>query len=315
MFSVSALINPHHKAKKCTALAIQGGGAHGAFAWGVVDRLLEDGLRPDALCGVSSGALIAAGVTQGWVHDGAQGARRSVRRLWELIGHTHMISPMRNGPLERWLWGWDLSNSPAWAGLEAAMRLWSPAQLNPLGHNPLRGIIDSWLDRDALASAGAPKLFVGVTDVQSGGAVMFGNAAITADVLAASCCLPFVFPAVQINGRAYWDGGYSGNPPLRPLLDLSPSRLVLVRAQAQHRPGVPDTQAEILNRLNEIACQNVLEAELAVLPAGISLDNYDASEALVDLPISSKFNPEPDFLGQLFKAGRAAAEAAKATVA
>ncbi len=304
------------KSHSPTALAIQGGGAHGAFAWGVVDRLLEQGLRPDALCGVSSGALIAAGVAQGWAHGGPEGARRSVQRLWELIGNAHMISPMRNGPLERWLWGWDLSNSPAWAGMEAAMRLWSPAQLNPLGHNPLRGIIDSWLDSSALASPEAPRLFVGVTDVETGSAVIFDNATITTDVLAASCCLPFVFPAVQIGARAFWDGGYSGNPPLRPLLDLHPSRLVLVRAQAQHRPGVPSTQTEILNRLNEIACQNVLEAELAALPSSLLVENYDASEALMDLPISSKFNPEPDFLGQLFKAGRAtAADAAKAEVA
>jgi len=289
-----------------TALALQGGGVHGAFAWGVVDRLLEDGLVPSAICGVSSGALIATGLAQGWALNGATGARKAMRDLWQRIGTAHMMSPVRNGPLERWLWGWDLSNSFVWAGIETAMRLWSPAQLNPIGHNPLRSILEGWLDRAALADPAAPKLFVGATDVQSGRAVLFENHEITPDVLLASCCLPFVFPAVEINGRSYWDGGYSGNPPLQPLLELGAQKLVLVRAQAMHRSRVPTTQAEILNRLNEIACQNVLDAELLAVPAAIELESYAADEALSDLPISSKFNAEPDFLGHLFAAGRAA---------
>jgi len=278
---------------------------HGAFAWGVVDRLLEDGLIPGAICGVSSGAMIAVGLTQGWARNGATGARRAMRDLWQRVGDAHMMSPVRNGPLERWLWGWDLSNSFAWAGIETAMRLWSPAQLNPMGHNPLRSILEGWLDREALADASAPRLFVGATDVQSGRAVLFENAAVTADVVLASCCLPFVFPAVEIDGHSYWDGGYSGNPPLQPLLELGAKKLVLVRAQALHRARVPTTQAEILNRLNEIACQNVLDAELLAVPPDVELESYAADEALSDLPISSKFNAEPDFLGQLFAAGRA----------
>jgi len=292
------------------ALALQGGGAHGAFTWGVLDRLLEDGVRIDRISGVSSGAIIGAMVTQGLVRGGADGARAEMRRLWERVAQTHAMSPLQTAPLERWLWGWDLSNSLGWRSLEMAMRLFSPAQLNPFGHNPLRPLLADLLDSRLLAHPEAPRLTVSATDVASGEAVLFHNASIDVDVLCASACLPFVFPAVRVGERAFWDGGYSGNPPLHPLLspDL-PDELVLVRAQPARRPGVPATPMEITNRLNEIACHNVLAAELAALPDGMKVTSYDADEALLDLPISSKFNGEAGFLSGLFEAGRAAVPA------
>lgn len=290
------------------ALALQGGGAHGAYVWGVLDRLVEDGLRVGRVSGVSSGALLGVALVQGLVRGGPAGARAAMRALWERIGHAHALNPLRNGPLERWLWGWDLSHSLAWQGLETAMRLFSPAQLNPLGHNPLQAVIDDILDREALTDPAAPRLTVAATDVETGQPVLFDNAAIDADVLLASACLPFVFPAVEIRGRAYWDGGYSGNPPLHPLLvPPVPRELVLIRAQPARRPGVPRTSADILNRLNEIACQSALDAELRTLPAGVRLVVHGADAVLGDLPISSRFNAEPDFLRTLFDAGRAAA--------
>lgn len=288
-----------------TALALQGGGAHGAFTWGVLDRLLEDGLRPSRICGVSSGALIATMLVQGWVLDGPEGARREMRRLWQRVAQAHSMSPLQSAPLERWLWGWDMSNSMLWRGMEMTMRLFSPAQVNPFGHNPVRLLMDGLLDRDLLRNPAAPRLTVAATDVVTGEAALFGNAEITEDVLCASACLPFVFPAVEIGGRAYWDGGYAGNPPLWPLLDAPrPKEIVLVRAQPARRPGIPTTPAEITNRLNEIATHNVLAAELAALPPQIRVRSYDADEALLDLPISSKFNGEEAFLSELFEAGR-----------
>jgi NTE family protein len=192
------------------------------------------------------------------------------------------------------------------------MRLFSPAQLNPLGHHPLRALIADLIEPALLADPAAPRLIVSATDVETGEAVLFENAAITVDVLLASSCLPFVFPAVEIGGRAYWDGGYSGNPPLQPLLSTlmtggPPRDLLLVRAQPARRPGVPRTPLEITNRLNEIACHNVLAAELEALPTDVVLTSYDADEALLDLPISSKFNGEEAFLSLLFNAGRTAA--------
>ncbi len=197
------------------ALALQGGGAHGAFTWGVLDRLLEKGLEVHAICGVSSGALIGVMLAQGLVLDGRDGARAAMRTLWQRFARAHAMSPLQSAPLERWLWGWDLSNSVVWRGLEATMRLFSPAQLNaalwPFGHHPLRALLNDLIEPELLADPSAPRLFVSATDVETGEAVLFENAAITVDVLLASSCLPFVFPAVEIGGRAYWDGGYSGN--------------------------------------------------------------------------------------------------------
>jgi len=290
------------------ALALQGGGAHGAFVWGVLDRLMERGQRIDCICGVSSGALTAAMLVQGWVRGGPEGARAEMRRLWQRVSHAHALSPLQAAPLERWLWGHsDLSNNLMWQGWEVAMRMFSPAQLNPFGHNPMRLLLDDLVHPKLLADPAAPKLTVAATDVATGRAVYFGNAEITVEVLCASACLPFVFPAVEIGGRAFWDGAYSGNPPLGPLLDPLPDELLLVRAQVVHRPGVPVTPTQITDRLNEIACQNVLLAELAALPSSVRLRTFDADDALMHLPISSKMNGEEAFLKDLFEAGRAAA--------
>jgi NTE family protein len=293
---------------KRVALALQGGGSHGAFTWGVVDRLLEDGQRIDAICGVSSGAMIGVMVAQGLARGGPEAARADMRTLWQRVANAHALSPLQAAPMERWLFGgWDLSNSMLWQGVEMAMRMFGPAQMNPFAHTPMQVLLEDLIKPHLLAHPNAPRLTVAATDVSTGKAVFFGNAEIDVDVLCASACLPFVFPAVEIKGRAYWDGGYSGNPPLAPLLqpDL-PDELILVRAQAAHRPGVPTTPTEITNRLNEIACQNVLTAELAALPASVTLRIFDADDALLHLPISSKVNGEEAFLKELFEAGRTA---------
>ena len=306
--SCATLINPGRGRAGGVALALQGGGAHGAFTWGVLDRLLEEGLRMDTICGVSSGALIGAMLVQGWVRDRTDGARAEMAELWRRVARAHAVSPLQSAPLERWLWGWDTSNSLVWRGLEMTMRLFSPAQVNPFGHHPLRPLLNDLLDPALLCDPAAPRLVVAATDVETGTATYFENADITVEVLLASSCLPFVFPAVEIDGHGYWDGGYAGNPPLTPLLEPIPPRdLLLVRAQPARRAGIPATPLEIMNRLNENACHNVLAAELAALPPGVRLTSYDADDALLDLPIASKFNGEEEFLSLLFKAGRTAA--------
>lgn len=260
--------------KPGVALALQGGGAHGAFTWGVLDKLLEDGLTPDAICGVSSGAIIGTMVAQGLVRGGQAGARAEMRKC-EILAH-HRAGARGQSVAERAAGalavGLGQSNSVLWQGLEMTMRLFSPAQLNPFGHNPLWYFPHDLVDRRLPRDPRAPKLFVSATDVETGRAEIFDNAAIDAGVLCASACLPFVFPAVRIGERVYWDGGYAGNPPLAPLLKpAAPGELILIRAQPHVRSGVPATPTEITNRLNEIACQNVLEAELAALPAGVTL--------------------------------------------
>jgi NTE family protein len=291
-----------------SVLAIQGGGAHGAFAWGAVDRLLADGVRFDAFSGVSSGAMIAAMAVQGFVHDGANGARAAMRQLWQAVGAANIFSPA-NAATE-WLWGWDkglgLGQELAWQGLTNVLRLFSPSQLNPLGQNPLQPLLESLLDIDAIRDASAPRLYVAATDVETGLHRIFGNAEIGVDVLLASACIPMMFPAVKIDGRHYWDGGYSCNPPLSPLLPHAPDHLVLVRCQPRLRHGVPTSTADIVHRLHEIAFQAPLDAELALLPQSIRLQEVPA-EVLSEHPLTSKMNTEREFLQQLFRAGQQAA--------
>jgi NTE family protein len=299
-----------HPAQRIS-LALQGGGAHGAFTWGALDRLLEDGLEFSAVTGVSSGALIGTMAVQGYVRGGAEGAREAVRALWHRVGEAHIFNGMSSA-LD-WMWGWnkglEFSNELAWSGLTQALRLFTPAQLNPLGQNPLAPLLKELLDIDAIRDKNAPRLYVGTTDVESGLAKVFSNEQISVNVLLASACIPMMFPSVEIDGRHYWDGGYSCNPPLAPVLIPRPDRLVLIRAQPRFRHGVPNTTADIVHRLHEIAFQAPLDAELSLLPRHTQLHEILADDALSKHPLTSKMNTERNFLGNLFTAGRTAAEA------
>jgi NTE family protein len=287
------------------ALALQGGGAHGAFTWGVLDRLLEDGLEVGAISGVSSGAIIGAMLVQGLVRGGAAGARAELARLWERVGQARGAM----AGIEDWFWSPGPFGALAWQGMEAMLRVFGPAHLNPFGHNPLRPLLGGLLDCRMLADPAATPLYVAATDVETGVAVVFDNAAIDVDVLLASACLPLVFPPMRIGGRAFWDGGCAGNPPLGPLLGPEPpEELLVIRAQPTYRAGTPSGPAEIMNRLNEIASHNVLQAELALVPETVRLRVFDADAVLRDLPASSKFRADPGVLRILFTAGRAAAE-------
>jgi NTE family protein len=279
-----------------TVLALQGGGAHGAFTWGALDRLLEDGLSFGAVSGVSSGAMMAAVAVQGYVHNGPAAA--------------HVFGPL-NASLD-WMWGWDsakdFGTEMAWAGITNALRMFSPGQINPFGQNPLEPLLHDLLDLDAIKDESAPRLYVAATDVESGRAKIFDNAAMSVDVLLASACIPMMFPAVNIGGRHYWDGGYSCNPALSPMLSPRPDRLVLIRAQPRTRKGVPNSTADIVHRLHEIAFQAPLDAELLALPKQIALVDICADAALARHPLVSKMNTEKAFLDLLFTAGRQAAD-------
>ena len=185
------------RAEPAVALALQGGGAHGAFTWGVLDRLLEDGVRIDRICGVSSGAILGVMLVQGLVRSGREGAREEMRKLWQRVAHAHAMSPMQAAPLERWLWGWDLSNSVMWQGMEWAMRMFSPSQLNPFGHNPLRLLLADLVEPALLTHSSAPALTVSATDVATGEAELFGN-----EFDRRGRAVRLVVPAVRIPGGA-----------------------------------------------------------------------------------------------------------------
>ena len=300
------------------AVAVQGGGAHGALAWGVLDRLLEDGLAIDRLCGVSSGALTAAMLAQGLARGGALArgggvaraggaeARRAMRTLWERIDAIHTFSPLRGPLLERWLFGTDIGASLAWQVSQTALGLFGAAPLNPLGANPLRPLVAELLDAKSLT--GTPALSIAATDVETGEACLWHDADISVEKLLASCCLPLVMPPCEIEERIYWDGGFSGNPPLAPLLQPAPPDiLIVVRAQPRVRRDIGTNPIETLVRLAEIAGERVLATELAALPSTVRMIELGADAALAGLPFSSKFTPEEGLIPRLFARGRAIA--------
>ena len=305
-------------------LALQGGGAHGAFAWGVLDRLLEEPwLRIEAISGTSAGAMNAAVLADGHAAGGAEGAREALERFWSAVSRAATFSPIRRTPLDVLLGRWTLDASPAFVAMDLAARLVSPYQLNPLGSNPLTDVLAGVVDFGRLARAPI-RLFVTATNVRTGQGRIFENAEITSDVLLASACLPTLFQAVEIDGEAYWDGGYSGNPTITPLVrDCSSDDTVLVQINPVERPGVPRTAREINNRVNEVSFNATLLKELKMIALLREVANPGdcegalwarmrvhriASAAMADLGYSSKLNAEWDFLTFLRDEGRQAAE-------
>ncbi len=304
-------------------LALQGGGAHGAFTWGVLDRLLEESwLRIDGISGTSAGAMNAAVLACGHAGGGAAGAREALERFWRGVSEAARLSPFRRSWVEMITGRWTLDNSPAFLAADLAMRVWSPYNLNPQGMNPLRGILRELIDFERLASAPI-KLFVTATNVRTGRGRVFRNAEIGPEVLLASACLPSMFHAVEIDGDPYWDGGYAGNPTMTPLIrECTASDTILVQINPVERPGVPRTAQEINNRLNEISFNSPLLKELrmiALLRQTASPGHGEgaawarmrihriASEAMLELGYSSKLIAEWAFLCKLRDEGRRAA--------
>ena len=306
-------------------LALQGGGAHGAFTWGVLDRLLEEPwLGIDGISGTSAGAMNAAVLADGHAAAGAEGARSALEAFWHRVSQAALLSPLRRTPLDVLLGRWTLDNSPVFVAMDLASRLFSPYDLNPGGANPLREILAETIDFERLARASI-KVFVTATNVRTGRGHVFRNAAITPDVLLASACLPTLFQAIEIDGEPYWDGGYSGNPTITPLVrECTSQDTILVQINPVERPGTPRTARDILNRLNEVSFNAVLLKELRMIALLGQVANAGdcegaawaamrihriASAAMAELGYSSKLNAEWDFLCLLRDEGRRAATA------
>ncbi len=310
-------------------LALQGGGAHGAFTWGVLDRLLEEPwLRIDGISGTSAGAMNAVVLADGYAEGGADGARATLEAFWRKVSNAARFSPLRRGPLDLLLGRWTLDHSPAFIAMDLMARLFSPYDLNPRGYNPLRDILAESIHFDRLA-AGPIKLFVTATNVRTGQGRVFRNREITPDVLLASACLPTLFHAVEIGGEPYWDGGYSGNPTITPLVRECTSKdMILVQINPVERSGTPRAARDIVNRLNEVSFNAVLLKELRMIAllrrvadpgggegamwAGMRIHRV-ASDRMVELGYSSKLNAEWAFLTMLRDKGRQAAEGFLAT--
>lgn len=301
-------------------LALQGGGSHGAFTWGVLDRLLEEpDLLIDAISGTSAGAMNAAVLADGWTENGAAGARAALDAYWKRVAKAATFSPLQRTPIDRLLGHWTLDYSPAFITLDLMSRLFSPYDLNPHGRNPLTAILEESIDFERL-SRSPIKLFVTATNVHTGRGRIFRNAELTADVLLASACLPTLFQAIEIDGEPYWDGGYSGNPTITPLVRESDAQdTILVQINPRERVSTPRSAAEILNRLNEVSFNATLMKELRMIAlmrqvadagtgegarwAGMRTHRI-TSEMLTDLGYSSKLNAEWEFLSMLRDEGR-----------
>ncbi|MCW2275288.1 patatin-like phospholipase family protein [Rhodoblastus acidophilus] len=305
-------------------LALQGGGSHGAFTWGVLDRLLEEPwLKIEAISGTSAGAMNAAILVSGYVKGGAPGARAALDAYWARVADAARFSPIQRSMLDRMMNRWSLDASPGYLMMDLMSRVVSPYNINPFGHNPLRAMLEDSIDFAHLNEADI-KLFITATNVHTGRGRVFRNKEITPDVLLASACLPTLFQAVEIDGEPYWDGGYAGNPTITPLVRESEARdVILVQINPRERRTTPRTAAEILDRLNEISFNSPLMKELRMIALLRQAADPGAGEGrrwaemnmhriltdkLADFGASSKLNAEKPFLDLLKQEGRRAAD-------
>ena len=315
-------------------IALQGGGAHGAFTWGVLDRLLdEEDIEIAAISGTSAGALNGAAYKSGWLKGGRAGARDNLDWLWSRMG------ALQETPMTRWLAQMSpatatvsavVENSMIYGVTDTVSRLTSPYALGPFYTNPLERIAAEF-DYSTICAAEGPRLFVGATNVRTGKIRVFTGDEISTDALLASACLPTLFQAVEIEDRAtgrieaYWDGGYSGNPALFPLFDADlPQDIMIVNINPLIRDDLPRSPNQIQNRINEISFNTSLLRELraiafvkrllangALTPGTMKnvLVHMIADDALMnDLSVATKILPNPVLRGRLKAAGRVAAD-------
>jgi NTE family protein len=306
-------------------LALQGGGAHGAYTWGVLDRLLEvPWLRFDGISGTSAGAMNAVVMADGYAAGGPEGAREALAKFWKRVSDGALLSPLRRGPFEILMGLWTLDYSPVYLALDLTARVVSPYDLGAGSVNPLRAILEESIDFARVASAPI-RLFVTATNVRTGRGRVFRNADLSIDALMASACLPTMFKAVEIDGESYWDGGYSGNPTITPLVrDCVSEDTILIQINPITRPMMPRTAREIHNRLNEVSFNSPLLKELrmiALLRQVVDPGKCEGavwakmrihritSEEMAELSSSSKMLAEWEFFCKLRDKGRRAAEA------
>jgi NTE family protein len=307
------------------ALALQGGGSHGAFTWGVLDRLLEEpSLEIVGVSGTSAGAMNAGMLVHG-LRSGAAAGREALRSFWETLGRMPGFASLR-GPWMQATQEWHLENSPFFQWFNFLTQMMSPYELNPTNIHPLRPLIEH-IDFAALRSdPDAVRVFIGATNVRTGRRRVFDNAELSPDVLLASACLPVMFQAVEIDGEAYWDGGYTGNPAIVPLYqETEATDLIIVGINPLSRDTLPRAAREIANRIDEISFNSTFMLELSAIAfidqlldmkaidpsrfRPLLLHGIDGGAKLGKLGASSKMNNHPAFLHYLHGYGREAADA------
>ncbi|NHK28964.1 patatin-like phospholipase family protein [Parvularcula flava] len=316
--------------RKLIDLALQGGGAHGAFAWGVLDYLLEDDRIDFAgITAASAGAMNAAVMCYGLAEGGPEAARKHLDRFWYEISQIKSHLGIFSNPLLDHVP--ELQRMTDWLSytmMESFVHAISPYQFNPLKINPLRDILTEIVDFDVLQHCEMTRLYISATNVRTGRVKVFQTRDVTADVIMASACLPYLYQAVEIDGEAYWDGGFSGNPPLFPLFyDRATRDLLVVHINPIRRDDVPKTSTEINNRINEISFNSSLLKEMRAVAFVQRLLNEDmlkdeyrdrysnilfhsirADKVLRDLSIASKYNTNWHFFEDLKMRGRETAK-------
>jgi NTE family protein len=315
------------KAEKTVSLALQGGGAHGAFTWGVLDALLEDGrLAIEAISGASAGSMNAVVLTEGWMEGGADGARRQLRKFWKRVSLDGALSPAQQRLFNRFLGYWSSDGSPVHLWLDAWSRTFSPYETNPLDINPLKDALEALIDFGRVRACKETKLFLAATNVWTGKIRIFNGPELTADHVVASACLPTMFQAVEIEGEPYWDGGYVGNPALFPLFyETVTDDILLVQINPIERRSTPRTAHEIQNRLTEITFNGSLLRELrgvdfvARLIEEGKLSEHDYKRVLMHriaggdkldaFAAATRLNADWSFFKELKNLGRATAKA------
>jgi NTE family protein len=316
----------HDAPTKRVNLALQGGGAHGAFTWGVLDRLLEDErIEIEGICGTSAGAMNAVALAHGMAEAGAAGARRTLDLFWGSVAEAARFSPIQRSPLDHVLGTWRLDTSPSYLAFDYVTRLLSPYQTNPCNYHPLERVLEAVVDFAVVRQCTALKLFICATNVRTGKIKVFEREEVCREAILASACLPFLFQAVEYQGEHYWDGGYMGNPAIFPLIYRCGSTdVIIVQINPLRREAIPITAREIMDRVNEISFNSSLMREMRAIafvsrlleqgkldPAHYKRMNIhliDADEQLKPLGASSKLNAERAFLEHLKAIGRAACE-------
>lgn len=310
-------------------LALQGGGSHGAFTWGVIERILDEpSLKIESITGTSAGAMNAVALAHGYTEGGPAGAKASLEAFWRRVSEAARFSPIQRSPLDMLTGNWTLDNSPGYFFFDIFSRLFSPYETNPGNINPLREIIEESIDFERLKQSPI-KLYVTATNVRTGLPRVFRNAEMHADVVLASACLPLMHQSVTIDGDSYWDGGFSGNPLLTPVIrECEAQDTLLVQINPVERLETPRTAREILDRLNEISFNSSLKKELrgiAMFRRAVAEDDSVehvewvkrwsqtrlhriTSPTLMTVGASSKLNAEWGFLTMLREEGRKSAD-------
>lgn len=314
--------------KKTINVALQGGGAHGAFTWGVLERLAEEHrIFMTGFSGTSAGAMNGVVFVDGFIKGSRQGAIDAMNAFWKRTSAVgDLWNPFKQTTMDKMFGTWNLDGQPHYVMFDLITRLMSPYELNPMNINPLREILTDLVDFEALRRREDIRVFVTATNVETNKARVFESNEITVDALLASACLPILFQAVEIDGQHYWDGGYIGNPAIYPLIHSTDcDDLVIIQVNPMYRKGVPRNSREILNRINEISFNSTLMREMRsiatitrMIEKGTVTDpSYrqlrvhviEAEVEMSALGASSKLNPDWDFLRHLHDIGKRAADA------